>query len=130
MSAELVRKSLELFEDTNFEKKDAKGKAKKQCNTNKQGVQKQHQQHASKKKKKKAFRSAIEKHQAESRKDHTADNIHLLQQLTDVAKTDETFTKKVFGYTETNTSHEPKEEESTVFTEADFEKFEKEYNFN
>ncbi|XP_067670841.1 active regulator of SIRT1-like [Haliotis asinina] len=124
MSAELVRKSLELFED-NFVKKDGKGKAKKHINTNRQGVQKQH---PCSKKKMKTFRSAIEKHRAESGKDHTADNIHLLQQLTDVAKTHGTFTKKVFGYTETN---EPKEEEeSTVFTEADFEKFEKEYNFH
>ncbi|XP_046569611.1 active regulator of SIRT1-like [Haliotis rubra] len=125
MSAELVRKSLELFEDK-FVKKDGKGKAKKHNSTNRQGVQKQL---PSNKKEKKTFRSAIEKHQAESSKDHTAENIHLLKQLTDVAKTDETFTKKVFGYTDTKASHEPKEEESTVFTEADFEKFEKEYNF-
>ncbi|XP_035824259.1 active regulator of SIRT1 isoform X2 [Aplysia californica] len=107
--------------------------------TNRQGVwkelrklQKTHKKDVMEKRKKKKFKSAIELYKEQNDVDYTEANVEALQKITELGKVRDEVAEKIL-YKQPNRlsrdikEKEVEEEESTVFTEEDFQKFAREY---
>ncbi|CAG5129748.1 unnamed protein product [Candidula unifasciata] len=145
MSLELVSRCLELDVEPvpaagKKKKKDQATGSKNAMNfilTDRQGVwkglrklQKKQRKEVAEKRKKQKIKSAIEKYQ-ENIHDHTEASVEALQRLTELGKVDDLVAEKILYKQPCKLSRDVKEEVSqpvkSVFTEADFDKFEKEY---
>ncbi|BFZ17390.1 hypothetical protein BsWGS_20429 [Bradybaena similaris] len=145
MSLELVSRSLEL----DIEPVPVAGKKKKKDQvtgsknamdfilTDRQGVwkglrklQKKQRKEVIEKRKKQKTKSAIEKYQ-ESAHDHTEASVKALRRLTELGKVEDQVAEKILYKQPCRLSRDIKEEATevtkSVFTEEDFDKFEKEY---
>ncbi|CAH1794775.1 unnamed protein product [Owenia fusiformis] len=147
MSASLVRKGLELFKDdlmTEKEREKAKKRKKKSLedpmkliSTKKSGVAKQlrhlKQQHAKKQQttvKDKHIKSAIEEYKRKRNYDSTADNLYYMTKLKD--PTHSKASETIYNHKRKKPiekSQDSGKSERTLFTDRDFDTFEKEYDF-
>lgn len=143
MSIEMVSKFLELDADPAPSKTKKKSKhgtndVMSQIKTDRHGVwkelkklKKSQTKATDEKRKKKKFKSAMEIYKEENNQDFTEENVEALQRVSQLGKVEDKVAEKILFKLPYRLSKDiviqEKEEESSVFTEEDFLKFEKEY---
>ncbi|KAK3784295.1 hypothetical protein RRG08_037372 [Elysia crispata] len=153
MSINLVSQSLDLDLDTskNDKLQKQKGKSKKKESvsqnavnftyTNRQGIRKElrkverkQRKTSAEKRKKRKLKSGIEKYQEENGQDFTQSNIEALGRITDLGKVSSDISEKILYNHPCRLSRDVKqrheEEEVSLFTEEDFQKFARDYKPN
>ncbi|RUS78106.1 hypothetical protein EGW08_014114 [Elysia chlorotica] len=151
MSINLVSQSLDLDLDTTDQVQKRKGKSKKKeresqnaadlTYTNRQGVRKElrkverkQKKISAEKRKRRKLKSGIEKYQEENGQDFTEINVEALKRITDLGKVSSDISEKILYKHPCRLSRDvkqrQKEEEESLFTEEDFQKFEREYKPN
>ncbi|GFR80591.1 active regulator of SIRT1-like [Elysia marginata] len=151
MSLNLVSQSLDLDLGPSKSDLQQKQKSKKKdkevqnaldhINTNRQGVKKQlrkveqrQKRTSAEKRKKRKLKSGIEKYQEEKGQDYTQSNLVALKHITDLGKVSRDISEKILYKHPCRLSRDvkqkQKEEEVSLFTEEDFQKFAKEYKPN
>ncbi|GFO00599.1 active regulator of sirt1-like [Plakobranchus ocellatus] len=149
MSLDLVSRSLDLDleKDTNDQRKKQKNGSKRMpgsqnvtglITTNRQGlrrelskVERKQKKKAAEKKKKQKLKSRIEKYQEEHGQDYTQSNVEALKLIADLGKVSSDIAEKILYQHPCRLSRDvkqkSKEDESTPFSEKDFEKFAQDY---
>ncbi|XP_069123783.1 active regulator of SIRT1-like [Argopecten irradians] len=147
MSAAITQQCLHMFDDDFDDGKTKKTRTKgtiADLGTSKKGVQKRRQQlkkhqkrrqEENKSMKNKLFvKSTIEEYKQQQAEDWTDDSINRIQEMSKVCKTSSKITQAIVAQnrgrlSKNNPLPEAEQESSTVFTDRDFDKFEKEYDF-
>ncbi|XP_050394566.2 active regulator of SIRT1 [Patella vulgata] len=150
MSSEMVKRSLQLFDDQIKQKTGGNSHSSKKnknikdgmklISTNKQGVWKElrhlHKTYAIESKKKRKLKkkiSTLEEYREKADKDHTKKNVKLLKQVSNVGKVKSVYCKKILEQHQRKLAkdlpQESREEPDSVFTDRDFDQFEQEYDY-